>query len=249
MNSTVSEAHPRRRLTPGPPEFDVLYCRALQVLDRGRARRRHLLLRRRRIDAESGRVAPVTVACPRSPAAAPRHPCRRRASTASQYPRRVLQSEHKELETCHSKNAPTHRIGRSKSSRADEQFSAALGPKTNLEQKSQADCRTAQRDRARGLAAPNWHASGSRVYICGKPIGQSQHARWQRARKRACIENFRWHDIRHTWATWDRQSGTPTHELATLGWLAHFRMVERYAHLAPDHLAKAANRLDPLLAG
>ena len=24
-------------------------------------------------------------------------------------------------------------------------------------------------------------------------------------------------------------------------------MVERYAHLAPDHLAKAANRLDPLL--
>ena len=26
-------------------------------------------------------------------------------------------------------------------------------------------------------------------------------------------------------------------------------MVERYAHLAPHHLAKAANRLDPLLGG
>jgi hypothetical protein len=26
-------------------------------------------------------------------------------------------------------------------------------------------------------------------------------------------------------------------------------MVERYAHLAPDHLAKAANRLDSLLGG
>ena len=26
-------------------------------------------------------------------------------------------------------------------------------------------------------------------------------------------------------------------------------MVERYAHLAPDHLAAAANRLDPLLGG
>jgi hypothetical protein len=26
-------------------------------------------------------------------------------------------------------------------------------------------------------------------------------------------------------------------------------MVERYAHLAPDHLAKAANRLDVLLGG
>jgi len=26
-------------------------------------------------------------------------------------------------------------------------------------------------------------------------------------------------------------------------------MVERYAHLAPDHLAQAANRIDPLLGG
>ena len=26
-------------------------------------------------------------------------------------------------------------------------------------------------------------------------------------------------------------------------------MVERYAHLAPDHLARAANRLDSLLSG
>jgi hypothetical protein len=26
-------------------------------------------------------------------------------------------------------------------------------------------------------------------------------------------------------------------------------MVERYAHLAPDHLARAANRLDSLLGG
>jgi hypothetical protein len=26
-------------------------------------------------------------------------------------------------------------------------------------------------------------------------------------------------------------------------------MVERYAHLAPDHLAKAANGLDPLFGG
>lgn len=26
-------------------------------------------------------------------------------------------------------------------------------------------------------------------------------------------------------------------------------IVERYAHLAPDHLAKAANRLDSLLGG
>jgi hypothetical protein len=37
-----------------------------------------------------------------------------------------------------------------------------------------------------------------------------------------------------------------------LGWRVCWRssvMVERYAHLAPDHLAKAANRIDPPLDG
>jgi site-specific recombinase XerD len=56
--------------------------------------------------------------------------------------------------------------------------------------------------------------------------------------KRAGIENFRWHDLRHTWASWHRQSGTPTHELQRLGGWRSSVMVERYAHLAPDHLAK-----------
>ena len=44
----------------------------------------------------------------------------------SQYPRRVLQSERKELEPCHSTNAMTHRIGGSRSATAEQQYSAAL---------------------------------------------------------------------------------------------------------------------------
>jgi hypothetical protein len=42
---------------------------------------------------------------------------------------------------------------------------------------------------------------------------------------------------------------TPTHELQRLGGWHASVMVERYTHLAPDHLAKAANRLDSLLGG
>jgi integrase len=83
----------------------------------------------------------------------------------------------------------------------------------------------------------------------GKPLGWANTRAWRNALKRASIENFRWHDLRHTWASWHRQSGTPTHELQRLGGWRSSVMVERYAHLAPDHLAKAAGRLDSLFDG
>lgn len=81
----------------------------------------------------------------------------------------------------------------------------------------------------------------------GKPINQANTKAWQAAKQRAGIDDFRWHDLRHTWATWQRQAGTPTHELQQLGGWKTGAMVERYAHLAPDHLADAARRLDRVL--
>ena len=83
----------------------------------------------------------------------------------------------------------------------------------------------------------------------GKPIAWANTKHWRNALGRAGIENFRWHDLRHTWATWQRQAGTPTHELQRLGGWRTGAMVERYAHLAPDHLALAASRLDNVLIG
>lgn len=83
----------------------------------------------------------------------------------------------------------------------------------------------------------------------GRPIRCANTPAWQDALERAGIDNFRWHDLRHTWATWQRQAGTPTHELQRLGGWRTGAMVERYAHLAPDHLATAASRLDSVLIG
>jgi integrase len=89
----------------------------------------------------------------------------------------------------------------------------------------------------------------SRVFTYeGQPFKAANTRAWKLALKRAGIENFRWHDLRHTWATWQRQAGTPTHELQRLGGWKTGAMVERYAHLAPDQLAHAASRLNSVFA-
>ena len=77
----------------------------------------------------------------------------------------------------------------------------------------------------------------------GERIVQLSTAAWYKALKRAGIENFRWHDLRHTWASWHIQSGTPLYVLQELGGWASYTMVQRYAHLAADHLAPWADRL------
>jgi integrase len=83
----------------------------------------------------------------------------------------------------------------------------------------------------------------------GKPVTQVSTKAWRDAVKRAGIDNFRWHDLRHTFATWHRQAGTPTHELQRLGGWKTLSMVERYAHVAPEGLQVAASRLDNALRG
>ncbi len=83
----------------------------------------------------------------------------------------------------------------------------------------------------------------------GKPLKAANTKAWGRALIRAGIKDFRWHDLRHTWATWQRQAGTPTHELQKLGGWRTGAMVERYAHLAPEQLTTAAARLDSVFAG
>src|SRR5699024_477461 len=46
--------------------------------------------------------------------------------------------------------------------------------------------------------------------------------------------------LRHTWASWHVQNGTPLAVLQELGGWRDLKMVLRYAHLAPGHLAPYA---------
>jgi integrase len=82
----------------------------------------------------------------------------------------------------------------------------------------------------------------------GKPITQVSTKTWYAALKRAGIEDFRWHDLRHTWASWHVQNGTPLFALQEMGGWSSVEMVRRYAHLAADHLAPFAERLCALRA-
>jgi integrase len=77
----------------------------------------------------------------------------------------------------------------------------------------------------------------------GRPIIQVSTKAWYAALERAGITDFRWHDLRHTWASWHVQNGTPLFALQELGGWASTEMVRRYAHLAADHLAPYAERL------
>lgn len=78
----------------------------------------------------------------------------------------------------------------------------------------------------------------------GKPVSRCSTKAWSKAKERAKIEDFRWHDWRHTWASWHVQNGTSLYELQELGGWKTLDMVLRYAHLAGDQLMTAASRID-----
>lgn len=87
------------------------------------------------------------------------------------------------------------------------------------------------------------HPSSVFVGDDGQPIKRPVDSGWYPAVKRAGLTGFRWHDLRHTWASWHVQAGTPLAALKELGGWATLDMVMRYAHLAPDHLAEHAERI------
>lgn len=71
----------------------------------------------------------------------------------------------------------------------------------------------------------------------------------RRAFSEACtvagIENFTWHGLRHTWASWHVMRGTPHEVLRVLGGWKDLRMLMNYAHLAPSYVAGYAGNAVP----
>jgi integrase len=74
----------------------------------------------------------------------------------------------------------------------------------------------------------------------GQPVTRANNHAWRKALARSGISDFRWHDLRHTWASWHVQNGTPLQVLKELGGWADLTMVLRYAHLSSKHLEEYA---------
>lgn len=82
----------------------------------------------------------------------------------------------------------------------------------------------------------------------GKPLRKAGHDGF-RAAVRACgWDDVTFHTLRHTWASWHVQAGTPLAVLQQLGGWSTYQMVLRYAHLAPDHVDAYAQNIVTKLA-
>lgn len=77
----------------------------------------------------------------------------------------------------------------------------------------------------------------------GKPIDDCNTVAFQEAVRRAGLTPLRWHDLRHTGASWAVQAGVTLPELMLLGDWKDYRSVLRYAHFAPSSGAAAAERV------
>ncbi|HXC71612.1 MAG TPA: site-specific integrase [Pyrinomonadaceae bacterium] len=58
--------------------------------------------------------------------------------------------------------------------------------------------------------------------------------------ERANIQDFRFHDLRHTFASWYMMNGGDLYELAKILGHSNIKMTERYAKLAKQHIARTS---------
>jgi len=59
--------------------------------------------------------------------------------------------------------------------------------------------------------------------------------------ERAGIRDFRFHDLRHTFASWYMMNGGDLYELAKILGHSNIKMTERYAKLGRQHIARTGN--------
>jgi integrase len=101
-------------------------------------------------------------------------------------------------------------------------------------------------------AISGWRAQSSRVSPgslvfpspqTGKKMDNCNTA-WRHLLKRAGIQNFRWHDMRHDFASQLVMEGVDLNTVRELMGHSDMKMTLRYAHLVPENKLQAVKALD-----
>ena len=123
------------------------------------------------------------------------------------------------------------------------------GTVTFLDTKNGSDRSVALTGKALELARKRSRGSSSDlVFATAKTPDHAKRARipnlaWRRAVDQAKVEDFRFHDLRHTHASYLAMSGATLREIAEALGHRTLSMVMRYSHLAPDHNRAVVSRM------
>jgi integrase len=74
-------------------------------------------------------------------------------------------------------------------------------------------------------------------------------APWQKALKEAGIEDFKFHDLRHSAASYLAMSGASLAEIAEVLGHKTLQMVKRYSHLSEQHTAGVVEKMNKNFLG
>lgn len=98
----------------------------------------------------------------------------------------------------------------------------------------------------------NVQATDDCTYIFPSPVTQrpspSLYFPWERIRMRAGLPDLRLHDLRHSFASFLVNNGVSLYVVQGLLGHGHARYTQRYAHLAPDTLREAAEKVGSVIA-
>ncbi len=105
--------------------------------------------------------------------------------------------------------------------------------------------RQRQRIAKLGLGYSDWVFPGQRKLTVHRDAHNFCREYFSPALAKAKIQDFTWHDLRHTFGSRLAQRGVPLYTIESLMGHSSQEMTKRYAHLAPSQLQGAVDQLHP----